>query len=143
MSQKIEEVILFQLDQTTKITKQYSQREMEKLGIDITIEQWVLLKIISESEVLSQRELALKSSRDPASITRTLDILQKKEFIKREPILNNRRTYNISLTNEGERFVQDNLAFIVAQRKRSVKGFTNEELKLLSNMLKRIQSNMS
>ena len=143
MNQKIEEVILFQLDQTTKITKQYPQREMEKLGIDITIEQWVLLKIISESEVLSQRELALKSSRDPASITRTLDILQKKEFIKREPILNNRRTYNISLTNEGERFVQDNLAFIVAQRKRSVKGFTNEELKLLSNMLKRIQSNMS
>lgn len=139
---RIEEVILFQLDQATKASKIYSQRVLDDLGIKITVEQWVLLKIISESENLTQRELALKSSRDPASITRTLDILQKKGFISRENVPDNRRSYYIILTGTGDDFINTNMKIITDLRRKSVEGISKEDLNKLSDLLGRIKKNM-
>ncbi len=140
---KLKDVILFQIEQTSKVSKQYSQREFEKLDFGITVEQWILLKIISESEELSQKELSIKSFRDPASITRTLDILEKKSLVVREPIPDNRRTYNISLSKDGNKFIKNNRTIIKKHRERSTKGFSIKELAMLSSMLKRIQENMN
>ena len=139
----IEDVILFQLDKTNKNAKMYSQREFDRKNLGITVDQWVLLKIIEESEELSQSELAGKALRDPASITRTLDLLEKKEFIKREGILNNRRQYRVRLTRTGAAFIRKHMAMVNRQRKRSIKGFSHQELDLLKSMLQRIQKNMT
>ena len=116
--QKIEEVILFQVEQASKAAKIYSQKEFDRLGIAITVEQWILLKIISESSDLTQKELAVKSSRDPASITRTLDLLEKKEYTRRKEVVESRRSYAIELTNEGKKFVNDTLKIVVKHRKK-------------------------
>ncbi|KAA1241570.1 MarR family winged helix-turn-helix transcriptional regulator [Aquimarina sp. RZ0] len=139
----IENVVLFQIDKTSKISKQYSQREFDKIKLGITIEQWILLKIIHELRHMSQKELANKSLRDPASITRTLDILEKKELIRREQIPNNRRQYNISLTPNGANFVEKNINLITEHRKKSIEGFSKEEIETLKSFLLRIQKNMS
>jgi DNA-binding MarR family transcriptional regulator len=141
--QKIEDVILFQIDLTSKVSKQYSQKEFNKLKLGITVEQWVILKIVSESTNLSQKELAEKSYRDTASITRTIDLLEKKEFLLREPIPNNRRTYNICLTKKGSQFIEKNIDLIKSHRYRSIKNLTAEELTMLSSLLSRIRENMS
>ena len=139
----IEDVILFQIEQASKTSKLYSQREFDRLGIEITVEQWILLKIISESEDLTQKELANKSSRDPGSITRTLDLLEKKGFIKRVKVPNNRRSYHILLTDGGAKFIKMHFGSVRAQRAKSVEGFSQEELKSFSNMLRRVRENMS
>ncbi len=141
--QKIEDVILFQIDLTSKVSKQYSQKEFNKLKLGITVEQWVILKIVSESSNLSQKELAEKSYRDTASITRTIDLLEKKEFLLRESIPNNRRTYNIRLTEKGQDFIEQNMELIKSHRKRSIKDFTPDELNTLSTLLLKIRKNMS
>ncbi len=138
----IEDVILFQIDKTSKISKKYSQKEFDRINLGITIEQWILLKIIEEFEHISQKELADKSLRDPASITRTLDILEKKQLLLREPIPNNRRQYNIKLTTEGITFVKKHMKMIKEHRKKSLEGFSSEEVELLRNLLLKIQHNM-
>ena len=142
MSKEIESVILFQIDRTSKVAKQHTQKEFDRLNLGITIDQWVLLKIIEESKELSQRELAEKSVRDPASITRTLDILEKKELIRRENMPNSRRQYRIILTKQGQAFVNKNMEMIKKHRAQSMKGFSIEEQNLLIDMLQRIQDNM-
>lgn len=139
---KIEDLILFQIEQTSKVAKQHSQREMDRMNVGVTVEQWILLKIISESTDLTQRELAKKSSRDPGSITRTLDLLQKKEYVMRTVIPNNRRGYYIELTKAGAAFIATHMPFIQQQRDKSIAGFSTEELNQLSAYLKRIQNNM-
>ena len=113
------------------------------MELGITVDQWVLLKIIEESKSLSQKELAVISLRNPASITRSLDILEKNGFIDRMPIPFNRRQYEITLTAKGSDFVQKNMELIKGLRKRSIKGFTKQELENLTSMLLRIQKNMS
>lgn len=139
----IRKVILFQIDQTSKIAKQYSQREMDRRELGITVDQWVLLKVIEEGAPLSQKELGTRAKRDPASITRTLDLLEKKGLIERASMENNRRQYNILLTKTGAEFVASNFELIKSMRERSTMGFTEEEVALLHSMLKRIQANMT
>ena len=140
---KIEDVILFQIDQASKAAKQYSQKEFDKLGINVTIEQWVILKVVSEHPALTQKELATKTFRDPASITRTLDLLEKKGYLMREKIPNNRRSYHINLTSSGEKFIAANMDMIRSHRQNSTKGFSSEELKQFSAFLLRVKANVS
>ena len=143
IQKNIEEVILFQIDKTSKMAKQHSQKLVDERGMGITIEQWILLKIVHENAPLSQKELAKKSLRDPASITRTLDLLMKKDLLFREDIPGNRRSYNIRLSKEGESFVKEHMSFVQGLRENSVKGVSNKELQFLSDILKKMQSNMT
>ncbi len=139
---KIEDVILFQIDWTSKVSKQYSQREFNRLGLNITIEQWIILKIISENENLSQKELAEKSLRDPASITRTINILEDKNYLHRNSIKHNARAYHIELTIKGKEFVRKNMNIIKEHRNLSIKGLSVDEIQTLSILLKKIRDNM-
>jgi MarR family transcriptional regulator, transcriptional regulator for hemolysin len=136
-------VILFLIEQTSKIAKQSSQREFDQLKIGITVDQWVLLKIIEQHNELSQTELAVKSHRDPASITRSLDILQHKKLIVREPVVDNRRQYTVGLTSEGRYFILQHMPLIAEMRASSLKGFTKAETAQLRSLLLRIQNNYS
>lgn len=139
---KIENVILFQLDKTSKISKLYSQREFERLEMGITVEQWILLKIIHENDGLTQKELADKSLRDPASITRTLDLLNKKGFAERKPVEDNRRQYSVCLTKDGESFIKKYMPVINRHRAKSIEGISQEDLNTLNHLLATIQQNM-
>jgi len=138
----IESIILFQIDKTSKVSKLYSQREFDRLGMGITVEQWILLKIIEENDGLTQKELADKSLRDPASITRTLDLLNKKGFVERRPVEDNRRQYSICLKKEGKSFIKKYMPVISSHRAKSIVGITEQELEVLTLLLGKIQKNM-
>ena len=138
----ISTVVLFQIDKTNKIVKQYSQKEFDKHGMNVTVDKWVLLKIIHERSPISQVELAKFSMRDPASITRTLDILFKKNMISREQTPGRRRQFDVSLTKTGNSFVRANMAYVQKQRDKSVQGLSESDQAKLMNMLIQIQENM-
>ena len=138
----LQNVILFQIDRTSKVAKQYSQRELDALQLDITVDQWVLLKIVENKGKLSQRELAEVSFRDPASITRTLNLLERKDMLLREAIPNNKRQYQIDLTAYGRAFIKKHMTMVQRHHKQSLKGFSSKEITLLDSMLRRIQDNL-
>mgnify|MGYP000447854040 CR=1 FL=1 len=137
----IEDVVLFQIDKTSKMSKIYSQKELDRLDFGLTVDQWILMKIIHENPQISQKELADKSLRDPASITRTLDLLAKKGFTERHAIPNDRRKYSIALTKSGNDFISKHMDTIISHRKNSINGLTKSEVKELTTLLKKIQAN--
>ncbi|CAD5250515.1 MULTISPECIES: MarR family winged helix-turn-helix transcriptional regulator [unclassified Imperialibacter] len=142
MKDDLSQVVLFMLDQTNKLAKQYSQKELDKRGAGITVDQWVLLKVIEADPGLSQRDLAEKSIKDPASITRMLDLLEKKGLIQREAIEGNRRQYMITVSKEGQKFINKHMAMVQSHRAKSLEGFSKKEVNKLKDMLLRIQGNM-
>lgn len=142
MSNSIESILLFQIERTSKMARAYSQRAFDEQGIDLTVEQWVLLKIIHEHPGVSQQELAKRSQRDPASITRTLDLLQRKGWVSREPVPGNRRRYQLQLTESGQVFVATQLPLIQEHRRKSIAGFSESELAHFQEMLLRVQTNL-
>lgn len=141
MMKELHDVSLFLIDQTARKSKHYSQKIFDDQKIDIIVDQWVLLKIIEENIPMSQKELAEKSLRDPASITRTVDKLEKKGYVSREKMAKDRRQHLICMRKKGKVFIDQNMALISEMRKQSLSGFTNEEISLLNQMLIRIQQN--
>ncbi|MBI1192756.1 MAG: MarR family transcriptional regulator [Bacteroidetes bacterium] len=139
----LSQVVLFQIEQASKQAKLYSQREFDRQGLGITVDQWVLLKIIQEAGSLSQQELAQRSLRDPASITRTLDLLVKRQFVFRQPDPQDRRQFQIGLTKPGYEFVERHMTMVDDHRRRSIAGMSKEEVQTLLTLLKTVQRNMA
>jgi DNA-binding MarR family transcriptional regulator len=138
----LEDVIIFQIEKTSKAARKYSQREFDLMGIDITVDQWVILKFIEENEGRSQKELADTSIKDAASITRILDILSRKGWVIREALPDNRRQYGIHLSKQGKAFITQNMELINRHRAKSLENFGQQEIEQLKEYLLRIQKNL-
>ena len=135
----INEVYLFHLEKAFKQFKKYKNVYFKKMGIQITDDQWILLKIISEEEGINQRELSKRSFKEPASITRILDLLEKKDLIRRE--CNDRRTYGLYLTKTGKKLVRRLIPLAVKIRAQGIEGLSEREVIKLSKMLHQIFEN--
>lgn len=143
MSQQIplDEVYIFQLDKAFKQFKKYSKDCFVQEGIDLTSDQWVLLKRISEAEGINQRELARVSFREPASVTRTLDILQKKGLVLRKEGKEDRRVYELFLSEEGKVYLEKLLPIAKDIRAKGVEGISEKEVQQLTNLLEKVYEN--
>ena len=138
----INNIVNFLLEQTVRRMRGYAQRQLDSLQVGITVDQWVLLKILDERGQISQVELAQTGHKDAASVTRILDILQKKRLIQRVDDEHDRRKYMISLTPEGREFVAGHLPFVNRIRARIVRGLTDEEIQTLKRILEKIRQNL-
>lgn len=140
--QNINSVFLFKLELANKQFRKYKNRIFKKKGIDITSDQWVLLKNIHEVEGINQTELGKKSKKEAAAITRTLDIMERKGWIVREVNDQSRRAFNLFTTKEGKKMVKKVLPIALKVRQQASLDFSKEEMLLLDNLLNRIYQNL-
>jgi len=136
-------VVNFLMEQTVRQIRNYGQRQLDLLESGITVDQWVLLKIIEEHGQISQVDIAQEALKDTASITRILDLLQKKGLIQRIDDDFDRRKYLISLTADGQDFFNRMLPQISQIRDQVVKGLSKEEIQALKATLNKIRRNLS
>lgn len=141
-NEQLNHVVNFLLEQTVRQMRGYAQRQLDTLQAGITVDQWVLLKIMDEHKKISQVELAHVANKDTASITRTLDLLQKKNLTQRIDDEHDRRKYLVSLTAEGIAFVSRYLPFVNRIRGQIVEGLSPEEIKTLKAILEKIRQNV-
>ena len=90
------------LDRTTRLMKAAYQRAFKDAGHDLTPEQWVLIDHLSLHGSASQTDLANGTFKDAPTVSRIIDKLAKKEFVKRTRFPNDRRRYQVTLTEYGE-----------------------------------------
>ncbi|MEM6807433.1 MAG: MarR family transcriptional regulator, partial [Bacteroidota bacterium] len=121
----------------------YKKNFFKDEGVDLSSDQWIVLKRISDEEGINQKDLAEKSFKEPASITRILDILQKKDLVHRKAALDDRRAYGLYLTKAGEELVKKLIPKAKQARAFGVKGLSEEEVQNLNSYLKQICQNFS
>lgn len=88
------------IDRTYKVVRQDLINRFKKAQINLTPEQWVLLNQLDKSS-MSQADLAAQSFKDRHTVSRILDLLQKKGFLSRTQDLDDARRYLITLTDLG------------------------------------------
>ncbi len=108
---------------------------------DITTEQWGLLNRLWEKDGVSQKVLSEKSFKDQPNITRILDKLEDKGFIRREVDPDDRRAFLIFLTKEGRELKNILIPVVKETLEVALKGFKTEEVEQLKNLLNRIYFN--
>jgi len=137
----LSEVYLFHLEKAYKQFKKYKTDYFKKRGIDITSDQWILMRGIHESEGINQRALAKKCFKEPASVTRMLDKLEQKKWIKRKSLPDDRRTYELYLTKQGKELVEQILPMAVEIRAKGTEGMFDQEVSKLNELLIRVFEN--
>ena len=138
---KLDEVVYFLAERMMRRAREYSKQQFKKENVDLTIDQWVILKRVSEEIGISQIEIASSTYKDPAAVTRILDILVKKGFVKRMSKPDDRRAFEIHLTKEGALLVNKIIPLAQETRERGLEGLNDRELKILKKALKKIHDN--
>ncbi len=84
------------------VDKAYDSALTKRLkNLGITAVQWSMLEQLFQHEGANQQELASYCLKDPSSLMKTVDILEKKELIERRQNGNDRRMYNLYMTSKG------------------------------------------
>lgn len=139
---KLDEVYFFLLERTVRQFRKFSKENLRNQGIEISGEQWVILKRVSEQEGINQKEIANLTYKDPASVTRMVDLMAKKGWITRQPILGDRRAYGLHLTDHGKAIVEKMIPAAQNLRTMGLNGISQKELENLKSTLNKIYENM-
>ncbi len=138
---RLENVLFYVLERTIKSYRQFAQRNLKKVNEDITIDQWLILKTISDNPNVTQREIAEKVFKDDASITRMIDLLVKKGFLERSPYPEDRRRFGLALTTIGKMAEEEVIPVVLQNRNIALEGLSSEEINTLRNLLLKITDN--
>ena len=112
-------------------------KHIATLNDDVTMQQGAVLYFIarSKNEDLIQQDIAEMMDINKSATLRTIDILEKKGFVKRYPVPNDRRKNKIEVTKQGLAVV-DAFVETVKEKERDLrKSVTDEELKAFFKVL--------
>ena len=137
----LRDIYFFWMDRAMKAQRKATARLFKALGVKLTPDQWIILKSLYDESHLTQRQLAEAVSKDPASITRTLDLLEKEESIERKQV--DRRTFTVLLTNKGKALVERVIPEAVKYRQKGIEGISNAEMETFHKVLSTIYNNFS
>jgi DNA-binding MarR family transcriptional regulator len=130
------------LDRTARRVKQYAQQKFKLGDFDITVDQWLILKNLSENDLLSQTELAQMVFKDQPTLTRIIDILVKKGFVQRVPHPQDRRSFQLLLTNEGLHKVDELKPQIASIREKAWENLNKSDFEEFKRILNTIYNNL-
>lgn len=130
------------IDRTYKVVRQDLINRFKNVGVDITPEQWVILAKLSEKDMY-QTELASMSFRDKPTVSRIVDLLVKKQLVKRIPDKDDGRKYHISITENGEAMIEKAKPSVEESRKLGWTNLTDKEYDNFIATLDKIFTNYS
>ncbi len=138
---KLEDILYYLIEKANKVIRRYSQVRFSEAGLEITVDQWLVLKKIGDSECITQIELANAIFKDRASITRILDLLLEKKLVKKDSG-SDKRAYELSLTSAGQRFMEQALVIVKNARKKGIETMSEKEQEQLRSSLQKIIHNL-
>ncbi|MFD0666488.1 MarR family winged helix-turn-helix transcriptional regulator [Ramlibacter sp. MAHUQ-53] len=125
-----------------RITIAFAREVGEQLEPDgLTHAQWIPLLKIHKGLATTAAELARETHVDAATITRTLDRLEDKGFLRRVRSSQDRRVVNLELTPRGEAVAGKIPALLCDVQNAQLRGFSRDELDTLKGLLRRVLAN--
>ena len=108
----------------------------------VTVCHWYYLRILSEHDGLTQRELSEKVGVHPNTAVPALDNMEKHGLVKRVRDANDRRRMCVHLTPKGRRLRDEMIPDVKAMVYRSVANLTPAELDTFFKVMNRIEQNL-
>lgn len=133
--------VLYSIEQAIKEYRKVSQKNISRIVDDITIDQCLVLMILSKDAKISQNELANLIFKDNASITRMIELMVKKGHLIRTLHQEDRRKFNLEITEKGIKTIELIEPVVQLNRHTALNGLSLEEIDLLDKTLNKIITN--
>jgi DNA-binding MarR family transcriptional regulator len=118
------------------------RRAFQSRGYNITPEQWGVLSRLWVKEGVHQNTLARETSKDRHTITRILNLLEKKGLIQRVPDPEDKRRINIYTTDEGKALKGKLPPIVRGFLERCFKGLDKKDLEEMNRIHRHILRNL-
>jgi len=133
--------VLYSIEHAIKEYRKISQKNIEKVVSDITVDQCLVLIILNENNNVSQIEIAKLIFKDNASITRIIELMVKKDYLTRETNSLDKRKTKLEITDKGKKTIELLTPVIHSNRKTALDGLSLEEINMLDKILDKIITN--
>ncbi|MRX81831.1 MarR family winged helix-turn-helix transcriptional regulator [Eggerthella guodeyinii] len=108
---------------------------------DITPGQWNLINQLDSAGELSQKQLAERTRKEQATITRYLDTLERKGLVVRNQHKSDRRAHAISVTDKAHELVMAVQPITVDAADRLIEGIDQADLDTFVAVLAKLKEN--
>ena len=140
-SDTLENSIAFEVMHIYRRLLQRGSQAMERMNIGVG--QVPILKLLSENETMTQRQIAEEIRVTPATIYGTMKRMEKAGLIHRETNEKDGRVNCISLTDDGRAKMIEAKVAIDQSHSEMLTGFNEEELCMLLNFVRRMGENLT
>ena len=123
------------------MTKRFVQNAMQS-GLDISLDQWMVLGPIWQLASAAQKELGEITLKDKTSITRLVDVLEKKNLVVRVEDQIDHRIKRVILTNAGKQLFFDVLPIMEKTREEVRKDISDQDIETFKKVLSSIIVNL-
>ena len=126
-----------ELARTYQAFANYSDSHVRELGL--TPPQFDVIATLGNTEGMSMKDLAEATLVTKGTLTGIVDRLEKKGLVRREVPPENRRSFTIVLTEEGETLFEDTFSTHIAHLRPRFEQLTPTELEQLQQLLKKLR----
>lgn len=138
----IEQSIMPWIGKTGKWMGCFIADKFKEHHLNLTIEQWVVLKVLHENDGLMQNDLAYITSRNKTSLTRLVHTMEKHNLVARLPDSIDKRINRIFLTKNGRKVFESTFSIMDEVKQQLQQGISEEEVESLIRILKKVQNNI-
>lgn len=119
------------------------QKAFSENGLDLSKEQWSVLKRLKVNDGQSQNDLAFITHRDKTSMTRLVNTMESKDLVVRKSDENDRRVNRIFLTDHGKEVIEKVTPIMYDLIPAVQESLTEEEIENLINTLKKVKAKIA
>lgn len=112
-------------------------------AFDITAEQWQVLLTLAKQNRINQKVLSQAVNKDQPTLTRMLDILERKTLVERHVSKEDRRSFSIYITEKGLTLTEELTPYIEDIFKEILNGISAKDLTTYLNVLSKIDNNIT
>ena len=120
----------------------YFAKELSRNDINLTPEQYLVMDILWDAEVLSQQAIADIIQKDKNSVTKFIDSLEKKGLVYRQVNKADRRVNNIVVSEEGMKLKTRTTEVAIRMMRNVLKDIKEEDLIALDKVMNQIKENI-
>ncbi len=131
----------FLLTDSARLLRKLIDRRLQPLGLSRA--QWSVLAILSNHEGVSQSQISHELEVEKSTAGRLIDQVEKSGWIERRPIPGDRRLWSIHLTPQARQLLVEVESVILHAREEMLRGLSDEQQELLTDLLQTVKSNLS
>ncbi|MBW1295516.1 MarR family winged helix-turn-helix transcriptional regulator [Aquimarina litoralis] len=119
------------------------QKAFSENGLDLSKEQWSVLKRLKVNDGQSQNDLAFITHRDKTSMTRLVNTMESKDLVIRKSDENDRRVNRIFLTAHGKDVIEKVTPIMYDLIPAVQESLSEEEIENLIKTLKKVKAKIA
>ena len=120
----------------------YFAKELSRNDINLTPEQYLVMDILWDAEVMSQQAIADIIQKDKNSVTKFIDSLEKKGLVYRQVNKTDRRVNNIVVSEEGMKLKARTTEVAIGMMRNVLKDIKEEDLIAFDKVMNQIKDNI-